>query len=32
MRVPAHACMCVEGNKHIGMIHQLSTLISVLGA
>ena len=25
MRVPAHACICVEGNKHIGMIHQLST-------
>ena len=25
MRVPAHACMCVKGNKHIGTIHQLST-------
>ena len=25
MRVPAHACVCVEGNKHLGTIHQLST-------
>ena len=25
MRVPAHAYMCVEGSKHIGTIHQLST-------